>query len=73
MMTIDSKTKTSIFDNPCVGCKRKDCTMSSFYGNKCEFAMYFDETLVTGYSQEKKRNYVKKQKNKKRIYHRGKF
>jgi hypothetical protein len=51
---IDSKTKTSIFDNPCVGCKRKDCTMSSFYGNKCEFAMYFDETLVTGYSQEKK-------------------
>lgn len=69
----DSKTTTGIFDIPCVGCKRKDCTMSSFYGSRCEFAVYNDNTLVTGYSKVKERNYVKKQKNKKRIYHRGKF
>ena len=72
----DSETTTKISYNPCIWCKRKNCTISSFYGDRCEFAVYNDDnddTLVTGYSKAKERNYVKKQKNKKRIYHRGKF
>lgn len=48
--------------------------MSSFYGKRCEFAIYRDEYNVsTGYEPYKPRPYVKKQKNKKRVYHRGKF
>lgn len=73
MIVTDSKNTTRTSDYPCIGCKRKDCTISSFYGDKCEFAVYNDNTFVTGYSKVKERNYVKKQKNKKRIYHRGKF
>ena len=60
--------------SPCFGCKRKNCTMSSFYGKRCEFAIYRNEYNVsTGYEPYKPRPYVKKQKNKKRVYHRGKF
>lgn len=65
---------SSSIDYPCVGCQRKNCTMSSFYGSRCEFAIYNDYTFACGhYEYKPPRNYVKKQKNKKRVYHRGKF
>ena len=72
---IDSNNSTATLPNyPCIGCKRKDCTISSFYGNRCEFAVYHDYTFASGhYDYKPPRNYVKKQKNKKRVYHRGKF
>ena len=60
------------FDSPCMLCKRKDCTMTVFFGKTCEFATYV-ETKVSGYEPYKPKPYVKKQKNKKRVYRRGKF
>lgn len=72
---IESSDYTSTLpSSPCIGCKRKNCTVSVFYGKSCEFAIYHDYSdVVRGYEPYKPRPYVKKQKNKKRVYRRGKF
>lgn len=64
-MKNDSHTSYNIFDSPCLMCKRRDCTMTMT--GKCDFVTYTEQKPV------KERNYVKKQKNKKRVYYRGKF
>lgn len=71
-MTTNNENTASFPRTPCYGCKRKNCTMSSFFGDRCEFAIYTERT-VEGYEPYKPKPYVKKQKNKKRCYYRGKF
>ena len=47
--------------------------MSVFYGKTCEFAINHDYTVAEGKYDYKPKNYVKRNHNKKRSYHRGKF
>ena len=63
-------TSTSI-DYPCVGCQRKNCTMSSFYGSRCEFAIYHDYTFARGGYYEYGENPKIKKKKGERTYYKG--
>lgn len=72
MMAADSfdSTATSTY-YPCMGCQRKNCTMSSFYGDRCEFAIYHDYTFARGgyYECEEKPKLNKKRGE--RTYYKG--
>ena len=73
-MVNDSSNYYTMTDYPCCWCVRKNCTMSTSYGGRCEFAMFHENpSILTGCSETEPRKYVKKQKNKKKVYHRGKF
>ena len=70
---IDSSNYTATIPNsPCIGCKRKNCTMSVFYGSSCEFAIYKDD-IFSGSCPSKVKNFAKRSHGKKKSYHRGKF
>ena len=71
---IESSNYTSTLpSSPCIGCKRKNCTQSVFYGKSCEFAVYHDYSIASGYEPYKPLPYIKKHKHKKKAYRRGKF
>ena len=72
-MTTNNENTAAFPRTPCYGCKRKNCTMSVFYGKTCEFAINHDYTVAEGKYDYKPKNYVKRNHNKKRSYHRGKF
>lgn len=59
----------STYTYPCIGCKRKNCTMTAT-NNYCKFKTYYEFDEFKSYPA---RNPLKRQKNKKRQYHRGKF
>lgn len=68
---IDSSNYTgTLSETPCCGCKRRDCTMSVSYGNRCPFAIYYDYTVASGYCDYSEPQRVKRQKGKK-TYYRG--
>lgn len=71
----DESLTNSMPGYPCSYCGRRNCTMSvSSYG-KCPYftrEIIYDN-MVSGESETKQKNYVKKSHHKKRNYHRGKF
>lgn len=72
MISSDSydSTATSTY-YPCIGCQRKNCTMSSFYGDRCEFAIYHDYTFAIGGCYEYGAEQKLKNKKGERTYYKG--